>query len=166
MAAYYAIQVGSIDALQFMMRTTDTVMRMLNILGSISLFLSFAALMFKDLESCDNAAWGQNTKRGYFGGIVRRLAGDLTSWSLGAVLTIITVTFLAIVLANTSLLIVAVLVGFVVVLLTWVFIIGGMNILVRRAEPTPLIAKLKTSSLVALAYVAMLVLIFAVIWVK
>lgn len=161
-ASYYAIRFESVDPLQLMMRTTETVMRILNILGSFALFLTCAALMFKDLESCDNANWGQNTRKGYVGGVVRRLAGDLTLWSLGAVLTILTVTGVAISLTNTP---ISILLGaFVIVLLMWLTVISLMNVLVRRSEPTPVALKLKRPHFVALAYISALVLFPLVVW--
>lgn len=163
-ASYYAIRFESVDPLQLMMRTTETIMRILNILGSFALFLACAALMFKDLESCDNANWGQSTRRGYVGGVVRRMAGDLTLWSLGAVITILTVTCVAISLARTSVPVLALLGVFFVVLLTWLTVISLMNVLVRRSEPTPAALKLKRAYFVALAYVSVLVLFLLVVW--
>lgn len=165
-ASYYGIQFEHLEPLQFMMRTTDAVMRILDIVGSFAIFLAVAALMFKDLENRDCATWGQATKRGYFGGIVRRLAGDLTLWSLGALLTILTVALVAIAFANTSLPVIAILIGFFVVLLTWLSVFCVMNIHVRREEPTPLVSKLTRPYQLILAYGTTLVLIPAVVWVK
>lgn len=46
-----------------------------------------AALILKDLEHVAPLQWGQDTFIGRIGGVVRRLAGDLSNWILGALIT-------------------------------------------------------------------------------
>ena len=52
------------------------------------LVLCFFAMLLKDLEKVDDARWGQGALVGRLGGVVRRLAGDLTLWILGALVSV------------------------------------------------------------------------------
>jgi len=165
-ASYYAIRFESAEPLQFMIRTTETVMRIQNIVGAIALYLAIVALMFKDLEVCDEAKWGQQTRIGRFGGVFRRVAGDLTLWSLGAVLTIVTVTCLTIALADAPLPVIGLLGGFLMVLIIWVVVISFVNILVRRGRPTPVVEKFNKPNFIGLAYLSALVLFPIVVWIR
>lgn len=55
----------------------------------VSIVLCLAALLLKDLESVAPASWGQQTSIGKFGGVVRRIAGDLSLWIIGALTTVL-----------------------------------------------------------------------------
>lgn len=55
----------------------------------VSLVLCFMALLLKDLEHVCPKFWGQETALGKVGGVVRRLAGDLSLWMLGALATVL-----------------------------------------------------------------------------
>ncbi len=56
---------------------------------TVSFVLCTLAMLLKDLEHASPAHWGQDTKLGRAGGIVRRLAGDLTLWIIGAMVTLL-----------------------------------------------------------------------------
>lgn len=47
------------------------------------------AMLLKDLEHVAPRYWGQDTVAGMIGGVIRRLAGDLTLWILGAQVTLL-----------------------------------------------------------------------------
>lgn len=47
------------------------------------------AMLLKDLEHVAPRHWGQDTIAGRIGGVIRRLAGDLTLWILGAQITLL-----------------------------------------------------------------------------
>lgn len=47
------------------------------------------AMLLKDLEHVAPKYWGQHTLAGRVGGVIRRLAGDLTLWILGAQITLL-----------------------------------------------------------------------------
>lgn len=162
-ASYYAIHYESADPFQFMLQTTEKTMRILNTLGVFAILLACLALLFKDLQSCDELSWGQHTKKGYIGGIVRRLAGDLTLWMLGAISTIITVICVAIFSANSPLPIKALLGIFIIVLLSWLTVISLLNIAVRREELALLTLKLKQPRLIVLAYLSFFLLFLVAI---
>lgn len=53
----------------------------------LAFVVCIAALVLKDLEYVAPEHWGQNTRVGRAGGILRRLAGDLSNWILGALVT-------------------------------------------------------------------------------
>lgn len=56
--------------------------------GAITLILCLVALLLKDLESVDRTNWGQDTAIGRWGGFIRRLAGDLSLWIVGALISV------------------------------------------------------------------------------
>nr|WP_295376876.1 hypothetical protein [Pseudoxanthomonas sp.] len=47
------------------------------------------AMLLKDLEHVAPTYWSQDTIAGRIGGVIRRLAGDLTLWILGAQITLL-----------------------------------------------------------------------------
>lgn len=55
----------------------------------ISFILCLLALILKDLEHVAPEKWGQGTLIGKVGGVVRRLAGDLSLWIIGALATLL-----------------------------------------------------------------------------
>jgi len=55
----------------------------------VAIVVCAAALILKDLEHVAPDTWGQQTKKGRLGGLVRRLAGDLSTWILGALVTLL-----------------------------------------------------------------------------
>lgn len=157
--SYYAIHEKSINPVKFMLNTVSTIMDLLNTFGLFVLILACLALMFKDLEGCDVENWGANTKRGYLGGIIRRLAGDLTLWSLGLLISIFTVVGVAAFLTKHWTPPVAII---ALIITPQIFIIGKINILVRRKESTNLTTKLKKPYLIALLYLTVIsILVFS-----
>ena len=56
---------------------------------TVGFVLCTLAMLLKDLEHASPAYWGQDTTLGRAGGIVRRLAGDLTLWIIGAMVTLL-----------------------------------------------------------------------------
>lgn len=56
------------------------------------------AMLLKDLEHVAPRYWSQDTIAGRIGGVIRRLAGDLTLWILGAQITLL--ASLSVVAAN------------------------------------------------------------------
>lgn len=54
----------------------------------VSIILCLLALILKDLEHVAPEKWGQGTLIGRAGGVVRRLAGDLSLWTIGALVTL------------------------------------------------------------------------------
>jgi len=55
----------------------------------VCLVLCFLALILKDLEHVAPEYWAQGTLIGKVGGVVRRLAGDLSLWVVGALITLL-----------------------------------------------------------------------------
>ena len=89
LALYFAISIDAETANAYFIRQTKMVFRLSNVFGTLAIFLGIVAMMFKDLEALTPERWGQDTFLGFVGGIIRRLAGDLTLWTLGAILTVL-----------------------------------------------------------------------------
>ena len=153
-ASYYAIYIDAVEPPKFMLRVAESVMRGLNSVGIAALLLACSALMFKDLEVCDGGNWGQQTKKGYFGCCIRRLANDLTLWILGLVLTFFISTLISVALSKASLSIsqIFVLTRILITILTWLVFVALLNILVRQNQVKRLLPKLKTPPQIIFAY--------------
>lgn len=82
--AYYALGVDRLSLERYFKAASTSMERPLNSLGTISIILGVVALMLKDLEFVSKETWGQESTLGKWGGVVRRLAGDLTLWTAGA----------------------------------------------------------------------------------
>ncbi|WP_454241415.1 hypothetical protein [Pseudomonas sp. HLS-6 TE3448] len=145
------------DPLAYLDGVGRSVAPMLNIMGSIALILCIPALMTKDLEVALRNAQYRAMARGRLAGLSRRLASDLTLWSLGALIGLLT-----------SLLIVMTKVQLrpddyppAAVTITWIVCLiiamSMANIQIRLPRPTPL-ASLHPA-LVGLIYVGAFVFI-------
>lgn len=70
-------------------RGLSTLMPVAGNVARVAMFLCFAALLLKDLEYVSPNTWGQDTVLGKIGGVVRRFAGDLSLWLIGAMVTLL-----------------------------------------------------------------------------
>jgi hypothetical protein len=55
----------------------------------VALILCFLAVLLKDLEYVAPDSWGQETSIGKIGGVFRKMAGDLSLWIIGAMVTVL-----------------------------------------------------------------------------
>ena len=86
-AAHFAITQSTLTPIQYFERVGNALMPVVNSLGVGGLLLAFLALLLKDLEATMKDKERIEATRGWFGGLVRRLAGDLTLWTFGALVT-------------------------------------------------------------------------------
>lgn len=87
-ALWYALKNSEIDSLGFLERVTTTLMPVINVVGTATLFLAVFAMLLKDLEYLQPDRFGQETLIGRWGGAIRRTSGDLTLWVLGGLVSI------------------------------------------------------------------------------
>ena len=139
LATHYASRSVEFTSVSHLQRVADSLAPMVNALGVTAITLSGIALVLKDLENVSPAYWGQSSLLGRIGGLIRRLAGDLSLWVVGALVTILSaVAFVAfdayrvgqLTTKNFS----AIFMMFFVFLL-FAVIISIMNVLVRRSAP-------------------------------
>lgn len=163
-ATYFAIHTLNIQPLDYLDRMGKSLGRLVNSVGSASILLCVPALMFKDLEaSIKNPKLKAFMGRG-FAGVIRRLAGDLSLWTLGAVITL-----------SSSFLMVATIVEvkrsdylplglFSITALMMITGVGAINFFVRRSAPTPLTTLTNNPILISLVYgLATALLVFIVL---
>lgn len=139
LATYYASRSAEFTSVSHLQRVADSLTPMVNAIGVSAIILSGIALVLKDLENVSPAYWGQSTIAGRIGGLVRRLAGDLGLWVVGALITILSaVAFVAIdayrVDQMTTKNFWAIFMMFFVFVL-FAAIVSFMNVLIRRLAP-------------------------------
>lgn len=157
LATYFSVQVDARSINDYLSSQTNAVFRTANIVGTISILLGLLALMFKDMEELDPPTWGRETCLGWFGGMVRRLAGDMTLWTLGALVSVMLVAGIAGAKSASTVADWALFSVFYLILLGMVVTVGWLNILVRRAEP--LVAKkYRNPKVTSIVYPAVIVL--------
>ncbi len=91
-----AIQQANLSTIEYFTRTAATLSPVINVVGSVSIVIALIALMFKDLEQADRPRFDQTTSFGQIGGVFRRIAGDLTLWTVGALVTVLFAAVVAI----------------------------------------------------------------------
>ena len=165
LATYYASRSAEFTSVSHLQRVADSLTPMVNAIGVSAIILSGIAMVLKDLENISPAYWGQSTVAGRIGGLIRRLAGDLGLWVVGALVTILSaVAFVAIdayrVDQMTTKNFWAILTMFFVFVM-FAAIVSFMNVLVRRLAPPLTNSKgfstyLTTAPRVALFYAAIL----------
>ncbi|WP_159814867.1 hypothetical protein [Pseudomonas sp. 18058] len=170
LAAYYAIAVMAIDPLDYLDRMGKSLVKLVNSLGSAALLLCLPALLFKDLEETVEKQENKDRMKGRVAGVIRRLAGDLSLWLLGAAVTMLSSFILVAFQIKIECKEFGLLALFIVTMFLLIIVSGGMNILVRRAAPSPLLLLTRNPTvlllihlacMVALAYVAMKSLLFS-----
>lgn len=135
LATYLSVRVDARTINDYLSSQTNAVFRTANIVGTISILMGFLALMFKDMEALDPQDWGLGTRRGWYGGMVRRLAGDMILWTLGALVSVMLVAAIAGANSASTYKDWAVFSIFYLVLVLMVVAMGLLNVFVRRAEP-------------------------------
>lgn len=147
-----AIYIGGSVALVYFERVGDTLAPLVNTIGVGGLLLCLLALLLKDLEFVSKNEKTIAATRGMLGGFVRRLAGDISLWTLGALVTMLSammVVLYHVSMSNSELAAVFFLL-FLLVLMT--ILTSLANVFVRRSGPTPWASKLKDSFWLVVAY--------------
>jgi hypothetical protein len=139
LTAYYASRTAQFTSISHLQRVADSLAPVVNAIGVIAIILSGIALVLKDLEHVSPDNWGQSAVAGRIGGVVRRLAGDLGLWVVGALVTILSaVTFVAIDASRSGEMTKgnaqAIFVMYFVFVL-FAAIVSAFNVLVRRSQP-------------------------------
>lgn len=136
--AWLALHRG-LSALHFLERVAASIAPLVNLVGTVAVFLAAPALAAKDLEFVAPDRWGQGARRGKLGGLARRLAGDLLLWSLGAFLTLLSAIVVAVAIEGIEDAAMAAVAGMVAKLAVVAAITAVLTIGVRRAGPSPLV---------------------------
>jgi len=89
LAIVYASHEVGFHPVMPLQRSMDNLMPVIFDVMRVGLVLCFFALLLKDLEYVCPHIWGQEATLGKVGGVVRRLAGDLSLWILGALATVL-----------------------------------------------------------------------------
>lgn len=140
------------DPLAYLDGLGHSVAPMLNILGSIAFILCIPALMTKDLEITLTNKKLRAIVRGRLAGYSRRLAADLTLWSFGALISMLTslvIVMTQVPLASSDYAPAAITILWIVAL---IFAMSVANIQIRLLRPTPLASI--HPGLITLIYVA------------
>lgn len=154
LGAYFTLYVDAVSTNDYLIKNTKFIFNLLNTLGSATLFLALVALFFKDMEALSPVMWGYDSKLGGIGGLFRRLAGDLTLWTLGLLVSVLFTVSVYGVMAE----------GFVwqkwaiyslgyLITVGACFVVAFLNLLVRRADPSPLALEYSNAYGVAFFYV-------------
>jgi phosphoglycerol transferase MdoB-like AlkP superfamily enzyme len=117
--------------------------------------------MLKDLEVTLNTSRQIGATRGFLGGFIRRLAGDLSLWTLGAFVTIIATAVLVIIKSPNQQNDYAFIGMLVLVLLVFILAIATANIFVRRNGPTGLVRIFNNSRTIGFIYSLLLIILTA-----
>ena len=160
---YLAILYRGIKPIEYFSGMAKPLMQLINTVGTFSLLLCVLALMLKDLEVTLSCPIRINATRGLLGGFVRRLAGDLSLWTLGAFLTVATTTMLVMFNSNMNRSD-YVLVGLLLLLLSvFIVFIAAANVLVRRKIPTGLEHKINDPRIIAVIYLVVLIILISIL---
>lgn len=134
LSAYFTLSVDAVSANDYLKNQSNSVFRLANLIGALAVFLGLIAMMFKDLECANPHLWGRDTKLGGIGGLFRRLAGDLTLWTLGALVSVLIAVAVFGFNATGSPAEWAIFSLFYLLLVGMSFAVACINVFVRRAE--------------------------------
>jgi hypothetical protein len=149
---YLAIFYHGITPLDYFERVGTSLGPIVNFLGPLGLLLCVLALMLKDLEETVSDSKISAVTRGYIGGAVRRLAGDISLWTFGALATMLCTFFIAISQVIMTAKEYAIVGSLGVTLLGMTLFTGLANVYVRRYGPTPLAKIVKKPAYITIAY--------------
>jgi hypothetical protein len=131
------VATARLSSVEYLAKLSASLMPVLVQIMWATLILSIPALILKELEFVSPERWQEDSPAVMLGGAVRRLAGDLSLWVLGAIVTLLGAT--AFLTSDVLFERTPGAVGFLAVV--WVAGLFGMalmsavNIYVRRAEP-------------------------------
>jgi len=108
--------------------------------------------MLKDLEATLKDPVKISATRGYLGGALRRIAGDLSLWTLGALITMLTTLAFTITQIEMKASEYAAIASLGALLLTMTVLVGAANIYVRRAGHGPMLLLFSNPAHIAAAY--------------
>lgn len=138
-AGAYATRKAQFSGFDYFEKAADLLLPLLNLFGSISVFLVLIALFFKDVEHVHPDGYGQGTKIGKVGGVFRRLAGDLSLWVIGTLISLLTALSIAVVLATRNSTVTpkdwAAITWMYLVFFGFLFVMSVLNVYARRAQP-------------------------------
>ncbi|EUB87707.1 hypothetical protein [Pseudomonas sp. GM30] len=154
LAAYYAIEVMDIKPIDYLDRMGKSLGKLVNSLGSVALLLCLPALLFKDLEETLENPSFKSFMKGRPAGIIRRLAGDLSLWLLGAAVTMLSSFVLVAFRVTIETKEYGVIALFVSIMILLIIVSGGMNFFVRRIAPSPLTQVIRNPTIIVLIYLA------------
>lgn len=123
---------------EYLGRVANAVLPVLTQVMWASMALALIAMLLKDLEHVSPQWWGQRSKLGRLGGVVRRLASDLTLWVVGAFVTLLSAILTAAADVYFEKAGAQALVGLTAVWGACLFgmgSLGGLNVMVRRDKP-------------------------------
>jgi len=138
LTAKYASVPATFRSPDYLNRVIETLSPPMATVMVYCLVLGLLALLLKDLEHVSPIMWGQKSRLGRVGGFVRRLAGDLSLWVIGAMVTILgVVLFTAIDLAQLGAPKSGVIALFAFSLVPTIAIVtlSALNVLIRRLPP-------------------------------
>ena len=157
LASYFTLTIDAADANKYFKGQTNSVFRLSNVFGTIAIFLGLVAMMFKDMEVLSPSMWGRNTRLGGIGGFFRRLAGDLTLWTLGALVAVLlTITVYGAIANGTTSRDWAIFSIFYLLVAAMCLAVAFLNVYVRRAEAF-LSEKFKNPYGVGLSYIVIII---------
>lgn len=140
------------DALTYLEGLGSSLAPMLNIMGSIALLLCIPALMTKDLEATLSNERYRAMTRSRLAGLSRRLASDLTLWTFGALVTLLTSLVIVVTQIPLQEGEVAAAAGTALWISVLIVVVSVANIQIRLPRPSPLACL--HPGLIAFVYVA------------
>lgn len=141
-AGYFAINGTGNSSLVFLKRMSDSTSPLINTFGLAALLLCILALALKDVEATSANPATVRAMKGKLGGFVRRGAGDLSLWALGAINTMICAVVLVFMLEPLTASDKTAGIGLAFFLSVMFFFLAVGNVLVRRHGPSPIVTSL------------------------
>lgn len=170
LAAYNALNVSSVSIKEYL-GSANNLIPLVNILGTVAIALGLIALMFKDMESLDEKRWGQDVALGRIGGLFRRLAGDLTLWTIGVLVTLLVVVTVAGFNSSFSFKNPSDITGLAIFSILYILyvamtiLVATLNVYVRREESSPIAFKFKNPKYILIGYIVVILCLPLYLWV-
>ena len=159
--AYLSLSSSTVTTIQYFERVGMTLMPVVNYLGTFGLLLCVLAFLLKDIEQTAKSQQVKDATRGYIGGFVRRVAGDISLWTLGALSTFIAVFLIVLWTTPLPLGERGAIVALGLLVAVMLFFTAVANVYVRRDGPTPLLALTKNPAHITLLWSLVL---FILVW--
>lgn len=160
---YIAIYYGGSTALFYFERVGNTFGPLVNSIGAGSVLLCIIALFLKDFEVVSKNIKFTAATRGMCGGFVRRLAGDISLWTLGATIALIAAMTLALLNTPISKSEVGSIIKLAVILVRLTIVMAVGNVLVRRSGPSPWVKNFHNPTGLIITYALVFIILTVVV---
>ena len=151
-SGFFAINLGDSTVLSYLESVGGKLAPLIDKIGGCGLLICLLALFLKDLEVVSKNQQTIASVSGMTGGFVRRLAAEISSWTLGALITLLSTMVLAILNTTLSKNDIYSVSRLALILVSMAALTAFANVQVRSSDPNPWVFRFDKAAWLVVVY--------------